>query len=169
MKARKCLLYFFILMTLMPVVRANYNLEVKAEGPVIFTVGRTETVNIYVRNIGTDNDSYSINFTKKAQDQYLNSVPQLVQVSLFSNKTHNLTQNEQRSAFALITVIGPVKIGNVTFVVFSNAQPTNYREVSIKILSGMPVNLPEFGWLGLIEILVLVSLILIATNASQFR
>jgi uncharacterized protein YfaS (alpha-2-macroglobulin family) len=156
-------------MTLLPVVKADYNFEVKAEGPSIFTVGRTETVNIYVHNIGSDNDSYSITFTKKAQDQSLNSVPQLVQVSLFSNKTHNLTQNEQKSTFALITLIGPVQSGNVTFTIFSNAQPTNYREVSVKILSGMPVNLPEFGWLGLIEILILVSLILISTDAPQFR
>jgi hypothetical protein len=168
MKIQKYLLYFFILIFLLPMARADYNFEVKAEGPSIFTVGRTEAVNIYVRNIGSDNDSYSITFTKKAQDQYLNSVPQLVQVSLFSNRTHNITPNEQKSTFALITLIGPVQTGNVTFTVSSKAQPTNYREVSIKILSGMPVNLPEFGWLGLIEILVLVSLILIASNASQF-
>lgn len=156
----------FLLLLFIPEIKAAYDFEIQVSGPVFFTIGKTETVNIYVRNTD-DLDSYIIYYTKKAQDASLNEVSHLVDVKFTSDKISSVETNESRSTFALVTLQAPIQSGNITFTVESESQPTLTKEASIAIITGYPINLPEFEWIGLFIILILATLILITSYTSH--
>jgi hypothetical protein len=136
--------------------------------PSLFTVGKTELVNIYVRNKDQNSDSFNItNYTKSAKNQQSQDVPHLVIVSIQSYKIRNLTTNETGDTFAKITILGPINSGNVTFNLTSDANPNIYHEVSIGLMTGSPIVLSEFDSLGVIQILLITFLILVVSYTSH--
>ena len=152
-------LYFFLVNNI--VKAADFDAWVGA--PAIFTIGKPEEVNIYVRNNGPT-DSYNITYTKFARKN-LQDVPHLVSVAKEYYTIKLLTTNETGDTFAMITLLGPIDSGNVTFNITS---VDHTKEVSISLISGSPMVLSEFNLSGLIQILILAIFILIISYTSHF-
>ncbi|MCX6821269.1 MAG: hypothetical protein NTW30_00675 [Candidatus Aenigmarchaeota archaeon] len=134
--------------------------------PSLFTIGKTELVNIYVKNTGSMADSYNItNYTKYAKMQG-HDVPHLVSVSIQSHRIKTLEWNETGDTFAKITILGPISDGKVTFNI-SNADQTVYRGLTIDLTAGFPIVLSEFDFSGLIQILLITLFILVVSYASH--
>ncbi len=136
--------------------------------PSLFTVGKTELVNIYARNKEQTEYSYNItNYTKIATKQS-QDVSHLVIVSIQSNEIRPLKQNETGDTFAKITILGPIDSGTVTFNITSVPNSIDYREISITLKTGMPMVLSEFDSSGIIQIFLLTIFILVISYASHF-
>jgi hypothetical protein len=143
-----------------------YDFEAWVEGPELFTVGRAELTSIYVRNVGNIDDSYNISFTKEATKNGYD-VSHLINVYMPSRRVSLVEPNRIGNTFATITLSGPVDDGSVTFNITSEKSSV-YKEVSIQLVTGMPLNLPEFGFLSLIQMLVLVFFIFMI-NLKKMR
>jgi len=169
MKTKKYLTGFvvFILFILISGIKAQtYDFETWVEGPDIFTIGRPEIVNIYVQNLG-DEDSYTISYTKEAYEiSGTDRVDHLIDVRFPSNRIESVKSNEVGDTFATITSLGPFRDGKVIFTVTSEATSNSY-DVTIEITQGLPVNLPEFELIGLVQILIFACLVISYT--SHFR
>ncbi|MDI6826292.1 MAG: hypothetical protein QMD36_03840 [Candidatus Aenigmarchaeota archaeon] len=162
----KIILFSLILFFLMiDTVEAAISFKAWSAAPVLFTVGRTESVNIYVQNTGDEDDSYNITYTKQAWKQSI-EVPHLISVSMPSYKIKRLKTNETGDTFAKITILGPIDTGNVTFNVTSETQSNVYHITSVEIRTGSPIILQEFSLFGVIQILILATLILVISYAS---
>jgi len=158
---------FFILFSIHVVNAANYDFKIWVEGPQRFTIGRSEIVNIYILNNGTKNDSYTISFTKEAL-YGVDDVDHLIDVSIPSNKITLVEPNETGTTFATVTLLGPITSGSVTFNATSDSDPSIKRVAEpLEILTGYPINLPEFELTGLILLLILATLIV--SYSSHFR
>jgi hypothetical protein len=134
--------------------------------PSLFTIGKTELVNIYVKNTGSMADSYNITNYKKLVTMQGHDVPHLVSVSIQSHRIKTLEWNETGDTFAKITILGPISDGSVTFNI-TNADQTLYRELTIDLTAGFPIVLSEFDFSGLIQILIITLFILVVSYASH--
>ena len=169
MKTKKYLTGFvvFIFFILISGIKAQtYDFETWVEGPDLFTIGRPETVNIYVQNLG-DEDSYTISYTKEAfVVGGTDHVDHLIDVRFPSNRIESVKSNGIGDTFATITSLGPFRNGKVIFTITSESSPVSH-DVTLEITQGLPVNLPEFELIGLVQILILACLIISYT--SHFR
>jgi hypothetical protein len=146
-----------------------YNLDTWTEGPSVFTISKAEPVNIYVRNLGNIRDSYNISVRKEAYKDG-NSVPHLVHVSMPSNRISSVEPNRTGNTFATITLLGPITNGRVTFNVTSDSQPSIHGETFIEFKPGMtgsPINLPEFGLMGLFQIFIFIAIFQIILSLKK--
>jgi len=160
------LLSFFMINKI--VEAANADFDAWTGAPRLFTIGKTELVNIYVRNKYSSDDRFNItNYTKYASKQGLD-VSHLVSVSIQSNEIRTLIENETGDTFAKITILAPIDSGSVSFNITSFNDPTVYHEISINLETGSPIILSEFDLSGLIQILFLTVFILIVSYASHF-
>jgi len=162
----KIVLFFSLILFLLiiDIAEAAVSFKAWAAAPVLFTLGKTEFVNIYVQNTG-DEDSYNITYTKSATKQSF-PVPHLISVSIPSYKIKRLNINETGDTVARVTILGPIDSGNVTFNITSETQPSVFRVTSIGIRTGLPIILEEFDIFGLVQILILATLILVVSYAS---
>ena len=144
------------------------NFEAWVGAPSLFTIGKTELVNIYVKNTGSIADSYNItNYTKYVRMQG-NEVPHLVSVSIQSHRIKTLEWNETGDTFAKITILGPIdNTGSYVTFYISNADQTLYHELRIDLAAGFPIVLSEFDFSGLIQILIITLFILVVSYASH--
>ncbi len=165
-KNRIILLVFLLLLFLsfINVVEAAVSFKAWTGAQVLFTLGKTELVNIYVQNTG-DEDSYNITYIKTATKQSI-QVPHLISVSMPSSKIRRLKINETGDTVAKITILAPIDVGNVTFNITSETSPGVSQITSIEIRTGLPIILQEFSAYGLVQILILATLILIISYAS---
>ena len=164
-KNKTVLLFSLILFLLIiDITEAAVSFKAWAASPVLFTLGKTELVNIYVQNMG-ETDRYNITYTKNATKQGI-KVPQLIGVSMPSYSIKELNTSETGDTFAKITILGPIDAGNITFKITSKKDSLVYHETSVDIKTGLPVVLQEFGLFGIVQILILVTLVLIISYAS---
>ncbi len=145
-----------------------YDFKIWVDEPRLVTIGKPVLANVYVQNLGTAADSYTITYTKNATDLNLNPAPHLVHVSMPSNRIHSLEPDKIGNTFASITILGPISSGNVTFNVTSETNPSKSLTDFIDIEAGFPMSLPEFGLIGMIELLFLVCLLLVVSYSSHF-
>ena len=131
------------------------------EGSSSLTIGRTELINVYVRNSGNVEDSYNVSFRKEAYKGG-NLVPQLLDVKMHSSKIEEVKPNTTRDTFALVTLLGPIERGSITFNVTSASGYT--KEISLEFKPGtvnFPINLDEFEIIGLVQIIIFGVLVFI--------
>lgn len=141
-------------------VQPYFEFKAWAEGPGLFTIGRGEIVGIYVQNNGNMRDSYTIDYNKSAEVEGHpgQDFSHLIDVSFLSNKIGPVEPNRTGYTFATITLLGPISSGSVTFNITSVENSSVFQEIQpVEVNAGMPVNLPEFGHVWLIVILVVVS------------
>lgn len=162
----KTVIFFSLILFLLTIdiTEAAVSFKAWAASSVLFTLGKTELVNIYVQNMG-DADSYNITYIKNATKQGI-KVPQLISVSMPSYSIKELNTNETGNTFAKITILGPIDAGNITFRILSKKDSLIYHETSVDIKTGLPIVLQEFGVFGLVQILILATLVLIISYAS---
>jgi hypothetical protein len=129
----------------------RYNLEAWVSGPSLFTIGKTELVSIYVKNIGNLVDNYNISSRKYAQKATVD-VSHLVNVYFPSDRIVSVEPGKVGNTFAEVTVLGSIDSGNIYFNVTSETNSPAFRESSIIINAGSPINLPEFRFFGLLQI-----------------
>lgn len=134
--------------------------------PALFTIGKTELVNIYVRNKGNTDDSYNVtNYSKSATRNPFQDVSHLVIVSIPSYKIKTLKANETGDTFAKIILLGPIDSGSVTFNITNSTG--GYQLVTISLATGSPIALSEFDFSGIIQILILTFFILVVSYTSH--
>lgn len=157
-----CLFISIFLVTLfIPNVHAQ-DPEVWVEAPPIFTIAKTESINIYVKNTGTSEEDYDITYD-------INSVDgrHLINVYLPIDKTKTIKNGDVGSVLARITLLGPIpQPATISFTATTDG--TSGTSEDIPLISASPINLPEFGLIGLIMLLILASLLVIS-NSSHFR
>jgi len=130
-------------------VPGAYNFTAWAEGPSLYTTGRPETVSIYVKNLGSVEDSYIITPISSSH---------LIDVSIPSNRIVSLEPGKVGSVFGTITLLGIIETGSVWFNVTPESYPSVYSLTApIEIRVGYPVSLPEFELLGSIQIIILAA------------
>jgi hypothetical protein len=145
-----------------------YDFRTWADESRLFTIGRPEITNIYVQNLGTNNDSYIISYKKEAYLKNLAPASHLLYVSMPSNRIHSVSPGMTGNTFATINLLGPIARGNITFNVTSENSPSLYKEGTISISAGFPISLPEFELIGFLQLLVLVLSLLIVFYSSHF-
>jgi hypothetical protein len=152
-------------------VYPRYNFEAWVGGPSLFTVDKAELINIYVRNLGNVEDSYTIsNFTKTA---WRNEYPgedfsYLVDVSLSSSRISSVKPGGIGGTFAIITLQGPVDSGEISFNLTSDTNSSVFQEtLPLEIKAGFPISLPEFKVIGFIQLLVLVFLLRVIISLKK--
>jgi len=153
---------FFLILLIITNVRAQ-NPEVWAESPPIFTIAKTESVNIYVKNTEAIEENYNITFS-------ISTIPEahLINVYLPINRTKKIKPGDVGSVLARVTILGPISLTpTITFTATSDA---GFSETSdpVQLMTGSPINLPEFGLIGMIQLLIL-SLLLVVSYPSHFR
>ena len=138
--------------------------EVWVEAPPIFTIAKTESVNIYVKNNLASEENYDITYDIDVQP----SGEHLINVYLPIDETKTINPGDVGSVLARITLLGPIpQPAKITFTATSGANFGTSGE--IQLISGPPLNLPEFGLIGLIQLLILASLLLVVSYPSHFR
>jgi hypothetical protein len=135
-------------------VQPVYEFEAWVEAPELFTVGKAELVNIYVRNNGNVKDSYIITFRKEATKDGVDA-SHLIDVYFFSNRISSVEPGRVGNTFGIVTVSGPVGDGWVYFNITSDENSSVFQEVTpIHVVAGFPISLPEFGTEGFIQMLI---------------
>jgi len=154
---------FLITILIITNIHAQTNFELWVEAPPIFTIAKTESVNVYIKNTGAIDNNYTVTYTA---DATIGS--HLINVYMPIIRTKTLKRGDVSSILARVTILGPVTGGWVQFTVTpdSGAPDTSPQ---ILLITGSPINLPEFELIGLIQLLILASLLLIISYSSHFR
>ncbi len=121
---------------------------------IMFPIGTKNSVVLYVENKGGYTDSYIVDYEKNPNNP--NIIVDLTGVT----PTASVASGEIKRLYPRITVLTTGTNGDVTFMVNSTQEPTMQRNATLHIMeSDYPLSLPEFGVLGLIEIIILVGLV----------
>lgn len=135
----------------------NFNLYLVPNFTV--SVGKPISLSFVVQNIGVFNDSYIQTLT--AYPGNLISLDTKTQSATFGSLVGNSYGNTPQSfnslaKFTLLSTTAPV---NLVVDVNSTTNSTIEQEQVLRIQAGVS-SLPDFGWLGLLQIIALASLIL---------
>jgi len=141
------------------------NFEVWVEAPPIFTIAKTESVNVYVKNLqaGVD-DNYTVTFEIPPP-----GAPHLIDVHIPYDRTKTLKEGDVGGILARITLLGPVDPGSKIRFIITPDSLAAPQQSEISIVTGTALNLPEFELIGLIQLLILASLLLVISYSSHFR
>jgi len=131
----------------------DYDFTPGSESSGLFTIGKPEPILIYVRNRGKIIDNYTISYSKEAQNEQLEDVSHLILVSLESNKISSVISNDVKTTQAIVTIIGPIKDGKITFHITSDATETS-KDTSVDLSAGFPMTLSEFNFIGIFIIMI---------------
>jgi len=154
---------FLITLSIPTKVHAQ-NPEVWAEAPPIFTIAKTGSINIYVKNTGATEEKYDITYTVTVQP----SGSHLINVHLPIDKTKTIKPGDIGSVLARITLLGPIpQPATISFT--ATADGSSGTSEDIPLISASPINLPEFGLIGLIQLLILATILLVVSYSSHFR
>jgi len=159
------LLLSLILINNFVIVSAQY-FDTWLERSGIFTIGKKERLSIYIRNTGED-DSFKIKDIVKSAKKGGDDVPQLLDVSWVTDEI-SLKSGETGVLNPTLIVLGPIDEGYITFTIEDtglNEEDTN----TISITAAFPTSLPEFNFIGTIQILIISVIILIISNSFHFR
>jgi len=155
----------FLVVFLIPTnVHAQIDFEVWVESPPIFTIAKTESVNVYVKNLqaGVD-DNYTVTFQTSSPQAHL------ISVHLPNDRTKTVKEGDVGGVLARVTLLGPMNpVSSITFRATSDFDGS-FDEKQIQLITGPPMNLPEFELIGLIQLLILASLLLVISYSSHFR
>lgn len=140
---------------------AEYDFDFWAESPYLFTIGTPTKVNLYLKNIGTKSDTYTIAISSKEAKKEIpgEDFPELIQVSLESDRIGPVSTNGIGDSFSTVTVVGPVVIGNITFKATSISNPSIYKEDGIQVKSEYATSLPEFNLIAMMGLMILASFV----------
>jgi hypothetical protein len=164
-KKRNLLILILFLLFSFRAANAAHNFQMWIEGTPRCTIGKEELINIYVKNTGTlvtDVDSYTVNCWS-----FTFPNPNLINVNIPSDRILSIKPNQTGNTFATAICLAPFTTGGVGCRVTSDATGTS-PEDNIDIKVGYPITLSEFGLIGIIELLILASL-LVVSYSSHFR
>jgi len=128
---------------------------------MMFTLGSKTPVNLYIQNKGAYTDSYTVNADS--------SNPELIKYDLTGvSPTGGVAYGEIKTLYPRIITLYNDIPGNVKFNVSSQGDPTLHNITTLNIIaSDFPLSLPEFGILGLIEIIILAGIVYLVV--SEFK
>lgn len=120
------------------------------------TVGRSVPLRVNIQNNGLMTDQYTVNFT---------STSLYIQFSNPNTQTDNLQGNPtNESGYVQTDVTALASMGTGTQIniqVNSTVNPAIGQQISIQLTAGL-ASLPDFTFLGIMQILILAALILLA-------
>ena len=155
-------MFFLTILIATKVNAQDYEVWVKA--PPIFTLVRTESVNVYIKNLGASDNNYNVTYATSAS-----SGLHLINVYMPINRTKTIRPGDVGNILARVTLLGPIISGSITFTVEPDSGNPPSIDKSINLLTGSVLNLPEFELIGLIQLLILTSLLLVVSYSSRFR
>jgi uncharacterized membrane protein len=119
----------------------------------MFTVGRETSINLYIQNIGGNDDDYVITANS--------SNPLLFQVDMSSASfVDDIKAGEIRRVYPTITVMATGVAGQIFFNTTSQGNENITRNATLTIIeSELPMSLPEFNFLGMIVLIILTGII----------
>ncbi|MCD6226558.1 MAG: hypothetical protein J7J93_02060 [Candidatus Aenigmarchaeota archaeon] len=127
------------------------NFKVWVEGPNLFTIGQKTEINLYIENMGSFPDSYTIDYDAESP---------VVDVELLETDINNILPNEVREINPRILLLESHPEPNtINFTINSKLCPDEKRSTTLYIDSGLPLNLPEFNFVSLLIIISLAGLI----------
>lgn len=160
--------WFFIsifFLTLLIPTNVHAQFDVWVEAPTIFTIAKIESVNVYIKNKDVVDENYNVTYTKSTAPP---GGEYLINVYLPVNRTKTIKPDDVTSVLARVTLLGPVAGGSIRFTVDSDSG-ASFTTPQTLLITGPPINLPEFGLIGLIQLLILASLLLVVSYSSHFR
>lgn len=118
----------------------------------MFTVGSETRINLYIKNTGAFADNYNIthNITE--------GNPSLIIVDMFGvSPVNGVARGEIRVVYPRIILSEAHAWGKVFFNATSQGDQNIYRNATLTILpsSDLPVSLPEFGFQGMVLMMIL--------------
>ena len=130
---------------------------------MVFRVGRPFWINIYIKNIGNQPDTYNITDIQiSARDNLGNDVSHLVNVRSLKNTTDVVYPDDVTSLSPRIVVLTTLGQGSkITFTVTSNTDPSQSKDLVLNILSGLPESVPEISLFNIFMINLIVCSIMI--------
>lgn len=129
----------------------DYNFDVWAVRSGLFTIGKSEILQIYVNNTGSKQDSYTISYSKSATDRQGQDVSHLINVNFESNEIADVEPGEVKSTIATAIILGPIRDGEITFMVTNSRDLTKSYKLDIYV--GYSIALSEFQLVGLLLLL----------------
>lgn len=155
-------IFSFTLFLLTSIHAQDY--EVWVEAPPIFTLVRTQSINVYIKNLGASDNNYNVTYEASAS-----SGLHLINIYMPINRTKTIKPGDVGSVLARVTLLGPIVSSGITFTVEPDSGNPPSIDKSINLITGSAINLPEFGLIGLIQLLILASLLLVVSYSSHFR
>jgi len=128
--------------------------EVTIPSQMSVVVGERTTVAITVKNKGTLDDSYSVTVTAEN--------PEIIRIETGTQSTEVLQTNYAQQVYEYVTLLSSEETANVNIVVGSESytgityDPEGATDI---IVRGTYKSLPEFGFLGLLQIMIFASVI----------
>lgn len=123
------------------------------EGPTSFTVGEKIPITFYLQNLDAATGDYTITYTINSDKDYL------IDVGIENNVLKNVEKKEIKTGEARIIVYEASVEGTITFTATSEVTGGSNWEDIVLGGSEMQMSLPEFGFVGVIILISLASLI----------
>ncbi len=117
---------------------------------MLFTIARETPVNLYIKNTGEDDETYSIEAKP--------SNPAVIEVDI-SSSIVSVDEGTTELVRPLVTVLATTTSGEIVFNITAPGHPGKYRTATLSILEGLPISLFEFNILGLIIIIILAGIV----------
>jgi len=127
----------------------------------IFKVGSETRINLYIKNTGAFADNYGINYN-------VTDNPNLIKVNMAgASPVNDVVKGEIRVVYPRIIVLATTASGKVFFNATSLTDQNVTRNATLTVLpSDLPVSLPEFGFIQIFMIIILVAIVFL--NAKNF-
>lgn len=122
----------------------------------MFTLGVPTRVNVYLENTGDCQDDYNISYEIGGDN------PELIKISMpephYNNNSEtteikDVDPHETRMIQPRISVL-MFETWEVNFTATSQSIPTLQKNVTLTVLEGLPVSLPEFDFVGILAIML---------------
>ncbi len=109
---------------------------------MLFNIARKTPVNLYIKNTGTYDDNYTIEYRVQGN-------PAVIQVDITTvTPTGLIGVNEIKKLYPIITLLSDTT-GKVTFNATSQGNKVVQKIAEISVRGSSPISLPEFNEFGL--------------------
>ena len=119
-----------------------------------FTAGKKTTVNLYVKNLGSYDDNYTIDYNISSGNQAL------IQVDMsYVSPTGIVDAGTTKTLYPKVTILSSETSGKIMFNATSQGKPEIKGNTTLNVQSGLPVSLPEFNSSVFLGMMILTGII----------
>jgi hypothetical protein len=119
-----------------------------------FTIGKKTKVNLYIKNTGSYDDNYTIDYIIVGVN------PALIQVDMsYVTPTGIVDSGTIKTLYPTITVLSSEVSGSIVFNATSQGKPTLYENTTLAVRGGLPLSLPEFDFLNTLWLIILAGVV----------